>query len=266
MEEHLNNYEAQHVPWVILPPGGEYEVRSPLTQLPQLGSHLDRLERVVLMSLKGSHQLIALQKAGSYAAREDASREAREALSYIVARYVQPIWGQVIGAIIKANWPEDWAAGRIYIAPLLVGDMTASDAPERVNALSTAVSGGLLTWTPADEAALRSELSLAQHPSGVAGGPADSQADDLQRQILAAGDHLVSTREAAETLSVSSATIVALIRAGELLGVRAGARWKVSWFSLLDYLERNIFVSSPDPAETEDDAAPPDSTDLTPNA
>lgn len=261
LEEHLDNYAARHVPWVVMPPGGEYEVKSPLTQLPQLGSHLDRLERVVLMSLKGSHQLIALQKAGSYAAREDASREAREALSYIVARYIQPIWGQVMGAIIKANWPEDWAAGRIYVAPLLVGDMTASNAPERVGALAQAVTGGLLTWTPADEAALRSELSLSPNPTGVAGDL--SQADDAQRQVLAAGDRLVSTREAAETLAISAATVVALIRAGELTGVRSGSRWKVTWSSVLDYLERNIFSASAAAEESAPDAADTEITDLT---
>lgn len=239
LEDHLNNYAAEHVPWVILPPGCEYEVKSPLTQLPQLGAHLDRLERVVLMSLKGSHQLIALQKAGSYAAREDASREARQALAYIMRRYIQPIWGQVIGAIIRANWPEDWEAGRIYVAPLLVGDLTAGDAGERVTALAQAVNAGLVQWTAQDEAALRRELSLDSHPDGVS-GPEDTQADEVQREVLEAGDRLISAREAGEILGVSAATVIQMVDAGDLRGTRVRGRWRVSWYSVLDYLQRGL--------------------------
>lgn len=76
--EHFGNYEGGHVPWVIMPPGGDAVLMTAQAGIVDLSSAIITLERSAGMALGSSHKLIALHQHGSFAARSSASEEQRD--------------------------------------------------------------------------------------------------------------------------------------------------------------------------------------------
>ena len=145
IEEHSGNYTAEDVPSMNLPPGMDAKHLSPQQQLPDLTAYVIVLERMIAMALKNSHSLIALQKAGSFAARSDASSEARDGWKFIADEFISnPIETQIFERFIRINFPEDVAAGRIFVPQLNVSEATVQDPKAFIDAVSAAKSAGLL--------------------------------------------------------------------------------------------------------------------------
>ena len=145
LKEHLGNYAATDVPTVIMPPGWELDHKSPQQQVPDFTPHIIVLERMISMALKNSHSLIALQKAGSFAARADASAEARAGFKFIADEFINnPIESQIFERFLRINFPEDAAAGRIYTPQLVIDDPAVSDPKALIEATALAAERGLL--------------------------------------------------------------------------------------------------------------------------
>ena len=145
IEEHLGNYAAEDVPTINLPPGMDIKHISPQQQIPDMTAHVIVLERMISMALKNSHSLIALQKTGSFAARADASSEARDGWKFIADEFISnPIETQIFERFIRINFPEDVAAGRIFVPQLNVAEVAARDPKEAIDTIAAAAAAGLL--------------------------------------------------------------------------------------------------------------------------
>ncbi len=166
LNEHLGNYTAQDVPYVEMTPGWDLKSLSPNTQIPDLTNFVNFLERQIAKSLGNAHSLIALQKAGSFAARSDASAEARQAWNYISEEFVSdPIESQIFRRFIKLNFPADAAAGRIFVPNISTVDQSQADPTVSLDNLIKADASGLLQGEHADF--VRRLLKLPTNEGGV---------------------------------------------------------------------------------------------------
>ena len=145
LKEQLGNYSAVDIPFFALPSGAKIEHISPQSQLPDLSAYILILERFIAMSLGNSHQLIALQGAGSFAARKDGSEESREAWRFLGDTFINnPIETQLFERFLRINFPEDVAAGRLYVPQLGVQNILTEDVPAIVKSTIEARDSGLL--------------------------------------------------------------------------------------------------------------------------
>ena len=145
MDEFAGNTAAEDVPYIVLPPGVDLKHISPGQQIPDMTPLIIILERMIAKALKNSHSLIALQKAGSFAARSDASSEARDGWKFIAEEFISgPIEEQIFRRFIEINFPEDAEAGRIYPPELRVADTSVKDPTAVVETTAKAMESGLL--------------------------------------------------------------------------------------------------------------------------
>lgn len=145
IEKQANNYVARDVPTIGMPPGHDLKHISPQQQLPDMTPFVIILERMIAMALKNAHSLIALQKAGSYAARADASSEARDGWKFIADEFISnPVETQIFERFIRLNFPMDAAAGRVYVPELKVDEVQVQDPKEVIDAIAAAQDAGLL--------------------------------------------------------------------------------------------------------------------------
>jgi len=139
------NTVAGDVPFVTMPPGWKLDLLTPSSQIPDLTAYVTILERMIAKALGNSHQLIALAKAGSFAARTSATSEAKESWNHIADELIRdPIENQIFERFIRINFPEDAARGLVYPAHIAAVDQTATDPKALIEATIAAKNAGLL--------------------------------------------------------------------------------------------------------------------------
>ncbi len=115
LKKYIANRKATNVPGLLLPAGYKANLQKAGDQVPDLTAQIDQMERHVLLALDAEDEVIALQSAGSYAARETASSDARDAYDYLTSNYVARPLEDVLRRMIAASFPEHAATGRIHV-------------------------------------------------------------------------------------------------------------------------------------------------------
>jgi hypothetical protein len=80
--DHLSNYQSEHVPWGILPPGAKVSRDRATDGVMDLTPIINTFERQAYLAMGGGQLLVAVQQHGSYAAQKGASADARDSLDY----------------------------------------------------------------------------------------------------------------------------------------------------------------------------------------
>ena len=148
LEEHLESYKGAHVPWVILPRGAKLNYQSPQTSVADLTNQEAIFARAAMMAMGADHRLIALQQHGSFAAREDASKEARDQwdmLALMIASGAE----SYLRRMLETNFPADAARGLIFVPRVDWTRVDVRDPQSRANTLKTLADGGFID--PLDE-------------------------------------------------------------------------------------------------------------------
>jgi hypothetical protein len=162
IETQLNERTAEHVAHIVFPPGAhKLEIVRPSDAIPDLGPQIDHLDRQIGHALGNVHQLMSLQGAGSYAARSDASGEARDsydALADLPARAAE----RLLRRFLILNFPMDAKMGLLFCPNVAHAVVEEKDNNKRASTLATLKNAGLITPTPQIEAQLLKENDLAQ--------------------------------------------------------------------------------------------------------
>jgi hypothetical protein len=162
IETQLNERTAEHVAHVIFPPGAhKLEIVRPADAIPDLGPQIDHLDRQIGHALGNVHQLMSLQGTGSYAARSDASGEARDAydaLADMPARAAE----RLLRRFLILNFPMDARMGLVFAPNVAHAVVEEKDNSKRASTLATLKNAGLITPTAQIEAQLLKENDLAQ--------------------------------------------------------------------------------------------------------
>jgi hypothetical protein len=162
IETQLNERTAEHVAHIVFPPGGhKLEIVRPSDAIPDLGPQIDHLDRQIGHALGNVHQLMSLQGTGSYAARTDASGEARDsydALADLPARAAE----RLLRRFIMLNFPMDARMGLCFTPNVAHAVVEEKDNNKRAATLATLKNAGFITPTPQIEAQLLKENDLAQ--------------------------------------------------------------------------------------------------------
>lgn len=163
IEDHLSNYNARHVPWLLLPRGVDAKVLSPSASIHEMGGPITRHERSIAFGLGSEGRLIGTQKHGSHAARESASNDTWRPYSHAANGYVARPIQELIRRMTVWNFPEDVVTDRIYASYVRVGRVEKTTTAERLDNMGRAAA---LVGTPLQDAALR---EVGAMPADIAG-------------------------------------------------------------------------------------------------
>ena len=157
----LENWTAEQASFIILPPGNhEIEFKSPSQVVPDLSSQLAALDGVIGKALGNSHKLMGISSHGSFAARSDASSEARNNYEHL-GLYVARVAERVMRRFIEINFPLDKELGMIFCPSINHAAIVEPDKQRRAATLATLVGAGLIEPSPEMTAQLLRENNLA---------------------------------------------------------------------------------------------------------
>lgn len=126
LQQHFENYRADHVPWIIVPPGGNASLIRPKEAVVDMTAQVNLIERGAMMGMNALHTLIAVQQHGSFAARDSASADARDHLDYYAALVVRAAQ-QYLRKALAAAFPEH---ARQYVATPIYAQVEERDNKE----------------------------------------------------------------------------------------------------------------------------------------
>lgn len=156
----LDGRTAEQVAYIIWPPGDhKVEYIRPSDTVPDLSKQIETLDQQIGKALGNVHRLMSLQGTGSFAARKDASGEARDAMDFwadIPARAAERILRQ----FIELNFPLDAALGMVFTPNVNHAAVEEMDNEARMRTLTGYTSAGLLTPTPDIQAQILQENDL----------------------------------------------------------------------------------------------------------
>ena len=146
LQTSLDNWTAEQCSYIILPPGLGHEIdfKSPSQTVPDLTSQLAALDSVIGKALGNSHKLMGISSHGSFAARSDASSEARNNYEHL-GLYVARVAERVMRKFIALNFPLDKKMGMVFCPSINHAAIVEPDKSRRAATLSTLVSAGLIT-------------------------------------------------------------------------------------------------------------------------
>lgn len=147
IKDHLANYKARHLPWMVMPPGTDMKTDSPQSSVAELGAPISRYERAIGFGMGNLSDLVATQKHGSNSAREDASKEKWAPFTHLAQDYVMDPLARLIGQFVRFNFPEDDVRGMLYSPGVHIGQVERQDVHQRVATLALAREKGLLDDT-----------------------------------------------------------------------------------------------------------------------
>lgn len=161
LQTSLDNWTAEQASYIILPPGQhEIEFKSPSQVVPDLTSQLAALDGVIGKALGNSHKLMGISSHGSFAARSDASSEARNNYEHL-GLYVARVAERVLRRFLEVNFLLDHEMGMIFCPSINHAAIVEPDKQRRAATLATLVGAGLIEPTPAMSAQLMRENNLA---------------------------------------------------------------------------------------------------------
>lgn len=148
--DHFGNFEAGHVPWVILPPGGDAELVTAQTSVVDLSQAVIVLERAAAMALGSSHKLIALHQHGSFAARSSASDEQQSTFG---------TYGQLLSTAAQCLFAKGLRArfgmgAPIYAPKVLHSEIKVRDRVKRADIVRGLIKDGVVRPHPSIERAM----------------------------------------------------------------------------------------------------------------
>ena len=138
LQEHFENYQAQHVPYIIHRKGAwRAELHSPDAAVVDLTNQVAVLERAAMLALGGSAALVALQGDGSRAARGEAESSER-ALLDAPATMVQRALERLIARLLRLRAVALGRDPRLtFPAQVTYAQVTQRDVGGQVQTLAT---------------------------------------------------------------------------------------------------------------------------------
>jgi hypothetical protein len=133
LEAHLQSYQAQHVPYIILPPGWKATLASPDSAVVDVTAQLRLAEQAAMTAMSGAHDLVAAYGQGSRAARETASGDARDLLD-VYAGQMARVLERLLRRLLSIRFP---AAARLVPAFVVYADVETRSNGDAMNALAT---------------------------------------------------------------------------------------------------------------------------------
>ena len=160
LQTSLDNWTAEQASYIILPPGQhEIEFKSPSQVVPDLTSQLAALDGVIGKALGNSHKLMGISSHGSFAARSDASSEARNNYEHL-GLYVARVAERVLRRFIQINFPMDQEMGMIFTPGINHAAIVEPAKQRRAATLATLVQAGLIEPSAEMSAQLLRENNL----------------------------------------------------------------------------------------------------------
>jgi len=132
LENHFMAYQAQHVPYIILPPGWKATLASPDSAVVDVTAQLRLAEQAAMTAMSGAHDLIAAYGDGSRAARDTASKDARDLLD-VYAGQMARVLERLLRRLLSIRFP----AARPVPAFVAYADIETRSNAEAMNALAT---------------------------------------------------------------------------------------------------------------------------------
>lgn len=129
---HFMAYQAQHAPYLILPPGYRARLESPDSAVVDVTAQLRLAEQAAMTAMSGAHDLIAAYGQGSRAARETASGDARDLLDVYAGQM-----GRVLERLLRRLLVIRFPASVPIPAVVTYGDVETRSNAEAMNALAT---------------------------------------------------------------------------------------------------------------------------------
>ena len=162
LQTNLDNWTAEQCNYLILPPGNHtVDFKTPSQVTPDLTAQLAALDGVIGKALGNSHKLMGISSHGSFAARSDASSEARNNLEHL-GLYTARVVERVLHQFIALNFPLDAAQGMIFCPAVNHAAIVEPDKARRASTLATLVSAGLIESTPEIQDQLLTENNLSR--------------------------------------------------------------------------------------------------------
>lgn len=132
IEAHFQSYQAQHVPYVILPAGWDARLDSPDSAVVDVTAQLRLAEQAAMTAMSGAHSLVAAYGEGSRAARETASKDARDLLD-VYAGQMARVLERLLRRLLAVRFPGAPA----FPAVVTYADVETRDKTQLVGALAT---------------------------------------------------------------------------------------------------------------------------------
>ena len=158
LNQYLTGRNAAAAGGMILPPG--VEVMRLDGELVDHSALAKRLDQQISVALNQDDRLMALQETGAMSARETASSDASDVFDALCGELIAEPVADLLSRLISHSWPDLARIGWVFTPRLVWHDEGETDVTAHLTNLSTAVDSGLLTWTEADEAALREQLGV----------------------------------------------------------------------------------------------------------
>jgi hypothetical protein len=142
LETHLQNYKGSHIPYVIMPGGYSLDLIAPQSAVPDLSSQIGIYEHMVEVALNQAHKGIASRGVGSYAARSDASTDARSEYDVLIKQLICHPLERLLGTFLAQNFPE-WAERDWIFTPQITNQPAdRRDFYQDANAISSLTGAG----------------------------------------------------------------------------------------------------------------------------
>jgi len=165
LQTNLDNWVATQCNYLILPPGDHtVDFKTPSQVTPDLSAQLAALDGVIGKALGNSHKLMGITSHGSFAARSDASSEARNNYEHL-GLYTARVMERVLRQFLEINFPLDAAQGMVFCPAINHAAIVEPDKQRRAATLSSLVSAGLIQATPEIEDQLLEENNLTRSVS-----------------------------------------------------------------------------------------------------
>lgn len=218
----LNTRGAFYVPGAILPPGVEPVYGQSKANMPDLTPMIRILREAIALVMGDEHRLMGTGAVGSYAARADASDDAKSPLDFTLETLVARPLETVLARFLGMAFP-----GAPIFCPRVSWGQVATDKSQWIADVAAAKAAGLLD-DPDFGDQVRDALNL----------PPRSQ-PDLEGQVdpnSLPADRFIPVKQAAAIFGVSSGVIRRLISTGDLVGHKVGARYVVQIASLRAFI------------------------------
>ena len=132
LTNHFLAYQAQHAPYLILPPGYRARLESPDSAVVDVTAQLRLAEQAAMTAMSGAHDLIAAYGQGSRAARESASGDARDLLDVYAGQM-----GRVLERLLRRLLVIRFPSAAPIPAVVTYGDVETRSNAEAMTALAT---------------------------------------------------------------------------------------------------------------------------------
>lgn len=183
LENHFQAYQAQHVPYIILPPGWTATLASPDSAVVDVTAQLRLAEQAAMTAMSGAHDLVAAYGQGSRAARETASADARDLLD-VYAGQMARLLERLLRRLLSIRFP----AAVPVPASVHYADVETRSNGEAMSALATYLRAVRPVLWPDARKMYDEALSLPPEPEAPTPAPqAEPPADgEPTREVRAA--------------------------------------------------------------------------------